>query len=263
MNRIIDFHTHAFPDRIAESTVAKIGGLTHVTPCLDGKIDSLLASMDKAGIGKSVLCSIATRAEQFDNILVWSKDAATDRIIMFPSIHPDDQLALERISIVADAGFKGLKMHPYYQGFTVNDPKMFSFYERMQECGLILMLHAGFDIGYPRDRIADPVRIASIADMFPELEIIAAHMGGWSDGDNVEEYLVGKKVYFDTSFGIKHGGKDQAKRIINNHLPEYLLFGTDSPWTDQAVEVRLIKELDISDELKEMILWKNAEKLLG
>lgn len=263
MNRIIDFHTHAFPDRIAESTIAKVAGLGDVKPCLAGTVESLLGSMDKNGIGKSVVASIATRASQFDNIMKWSECVGSDRLIMFPSIHPDDPLALDRISIVADAGFKGLKMHPYYQGFIVDDPKMFSFYEKVQECGLIMLFHAGFDVGYPKNRIADPIRMARIAEIFPALKIVAGHMGGWDDWDNVEKYLVGKQIYFDTSFAVKQAGREQATRIINAHLPEYLLFGTDSPWADQAEEIELIKGLDVSDEMKEKILWGNAEQILG
>ena len=262
MNRIIDFHTHAFPDRIAEKTVGKVAALGSVESCLDGKISSLIDSMDRNGIKQSVLCSIATRPSQFENIMKWSRKIASDRFVMFPSVHPDDPFALERISEVATEGFKGLKMHPYYQGFTVDDEKMFPLYDRMQECGMIVLFHAGFDVGYPKERIADPVRMVRIAEKFPALKIVAAHMGGWGDWDNVGKYLVGKRVYFDTSFAVKLCGKERATELIKAHLPEYLLFGTDSPWTDQGVEVAGIRELDISEELKEKILWGNAEKLL-
>ena len=153
-------------------------------------------------------------------------------------------------------------MHPYYQGFTVDDEKMFPLYERMQEHGLIVLFHAGFDVGYPKDRIADPVRMGRVSDKFPGLKIVAAHLGGWGDWDNVVKYLVGKKVYLDTSFAVMLCGKDQATEIIKAHRSEYLLFGTDSPWTDQGIEVASIESLDISDDLKEKILWKNAERLL-
>ncbi len=261
--RIIDFHTHAFPDRIAEKTVGKVASLGNVEPRLDGKITSLLESMDSNGIKQSVLCSIATRPSQFDNIMKWSHEIASDRFVMFPSVHPDDSLACEHIAEVAEAGFKGLKMHPYYQGFTVDDPKMFPFYECMQECGLIALFHAGFDVGYPQERIADPVKFVSIVDKFPELRIVGAHMGGWDDWDNVGKHLVGKRIFFDTSFAVKLCGKERAAELIKAHLPEYLLFGTDSPWTDQGEEIKMINGLDISDELKERILWGNAEKLLS
>ena len=262
MNKIIDFHTHAFPDRIAEKTVGKVASLGNVDSCLDGKISSLLDSMNRNGIKQSVLCSIATRPSQFDNIMKWSREIASDRFIMFPSVHPDDPMVLDHISEVAAEGFKGIKMHPYYQGFTVDDEKMFLLYERMQECGLIVLFHAGFDVGYPKERIADPVRMVRIAEKFPALKIVAAHMGGWGDWGNVGKYLVGKRVYFDTSFAVKLCGKERATELIKAHLPDYLLFGTDSPWTDQGIEVAGIRELDISEELKDKILWSNAEKLL-
>ncbi len=262
MSRVIDFHTHAFPDRIAEKTVGKVAALGNVESCLDGKISSLLDSMDRNGVKQSVLCSIATRPSQFDNIMKWSVQIASDRFIMFPSVHPDDPLALDHISEVADKGFQGIKMHPYYQGFIVDAEKMFPLYERMQECGLVVLFHAGFDVGYPKERIADPIRMVRIAEKFPALKVVAAHMGGWADWDNVGKYLVGKRVYFDTSFAVKLCGKERATELIKAHLSEYLLFGTDSPWTDQGEEIEMIRRLDIEDSLKEKILWGNAEKLL-
>ena len=262
MSGIIDFHTHAFPDRIAEKTVEKVASLGDVVPSLDGKLSSLLDSMDRHGIERSVLCSIATKPSQFENIMKWSRSFASDRFVMFPSVHPDDPLALEHISAVAAEGFKGLKLHPYYQNFVLDDERIFPLYEKIEECGLILLFHAGYDVGYPRERVANPVRIVRVAEMFPSLKIVAAHMGGWGDWDNVEKYMVGKHIYFDTSFAVRLCGKEQAARIIKAHLPEYLLFGTDSPWTDQGEEIDMINDLDIDDALKEQILWGNARKLL-
>ncbi|MFA6498965.1 MAG: hypothetical protein WC256_13310 [Desulfurivibrionaceae bacterium] len=112
MTRVIDFHTHAFPDPVAARAIPALEGAGQVTACLDGRIDSLLGSMDEAGIGKSVLCSIATRPEQFASILSWSEAIRSERIIPFPSVHPDATEALEQISSIREAGFLGIKMHP-------------------------------------------------------------------------------------------------------------------------------------------------------
>ena len=67
--RIIDCHTHAFPDALAERAMAQLLAETDsVTAFLDGKLSSLLASMDANNIEKSVLCSIATKPSQFEPI---------------------------------------------------------------------------------------------------------------------------------------------------------------------------------------------------
>jgi hypothetical protein len=100
MSLIIDFHTHAFPDQIAETAVPALAAKGKVTPCLDGTIDSLLASMDKAEVEKSVLCSIATRPGQFDSILAWSKEIRSEQIVPFPSFHPENPKGLENIRVI-------------------------------------------------------------------------------------------------------------------------------------------------------------------
>ena len=69
MKGIIDFHTHAFPDELAERVIKMLEDEGGVKARLDGKISSLLGSMDKCGIEKSVICNIATKPAQFDSIL--------------------------------------------------------------------------------------------------------------------------------------------------------------------------------------------------
>lgn len=112
MLKIIDFHAHAFPDSVAAAAVPALAEKGQVTPCLDGRIDTLLAAMDQAGVEKSVLCSIATRPGQFESILNWSKAIRSERIIPFPSFHPESPEALAEIRIIAAAGFRGSRCIP-------------------------------------------------------------------------------------------------------------------------------------------------------
>ncbi|WP_319587186.1 hypothetical protein [uncultured Desulfobulbus sp.] len=111
----IDIHTHAFPDPIAKVAIPSLEKEGGIKAYLDGTVAGLLASMDRAGIEQSVLCSIATRPEQFAPILEWSKEIRSERIVPFPSLHPNDPLLLEHLQTVHDEGFKGIKMHSYYQ----------------------------------------------------------------------------------------------------------------------------------------------------
>jgi hypothetical protein len=71
--------------------------------------------MDRSGIEQSVLCSIATRLDQFASTLEWSKVIRSPRIIPFSSLHPADPQLLEHLQMLYDEGFKGTRMHPYYQ----------------------------------------------------------------------------------------------------------------------------------------------------
>jgi predicted TIM-barrel fold metal-dependent hydrolase len=260
---IVDVHTHAFPDRIAERAMATLEGeVEDVTAVLDGRLSSLLESMDRAGIDVSVLASIATKPSQFPSILDWSKEIRSPRIVPFPSIHPEDAAALERVHAVADAGFAGIKLHPYYQQFTVDEPKLFGIYEAMASRRLVLLLHSGFDIAFPRERIADPLRIGKIIEAVPDLRVIAAHFGGWEDWDQVEEHLLGRDIYFDISYSLGMISDLQARRILERHPEDRILFGTDSPWADQAATITWLRQLGLSTNLEEAILSLNARRLL-
>ena len=111
----IDIHTHAFPDHIAPKAIPTLEKEGGIKAYLNGTVAALLDSMDRAGVEQSVLCSIATRPEHFDPILEWSKAIRSERIEPFPSLHPEDPQLLEHLQLIHDEGFKGGKMHSYYQ----------------------------------------------------------------------------------------------------------------------------------------------------
>lgn len=259
---IIDFHTHAFPDAVAAKAIPALEKVGKITAHTKGTVSSLLASMDLAGIERSVICSIATRPEQFDAILDWSQQVRNERLIPLPSIHPDDPHLVERVHTVQKEGFNGIKMHPYYQDYFLNEERLNPLYEALSETGLLLVVHCGFDIAYPRIRCADPAGILDLQTRFPKLRLISTHFGGWNLWDEVEEILIGKNIYMEISFALHYLKEEQVVRMLNNHPPEYLLFGSDSPWVDQKECITRLKALPISKKLLAAILGENALKLL-
>jgi predicted TIM-barrel fold metal-dependent hydrolase len=260
--RIIDFHTHAFPDQVAEKAVPFLEQEAEVKAFLDGKISSLLGSMDRAGIEKAVICSIATKPTQFMPILEWSKQIASERIIPFASVHPEDEDMPGKVKTIHDWGFKGIKMHPYYQKFIINEKCMFPFYEAIAAYGLILLCHTGFDIAYPHDRIVDPEKIAEVVEKFPQMKLVTSHFGAWMDWEEVEKYLLGKEIYMEISYSLGMLSDDKARYFFKTHPADYLLFGSDSPWDDQAKAIAYLRSFKLGQELEEKILFKNAARLL-
>lgn len=260
---IIDFHAHAFPDPVAARAIPALEHAGQVTALLDGRLDSLVASMDRAGIARSVICSIATRPEQFASILAWSASIRSERIIPFPSFHPASPDALAQIAAIRAAGFVGIKMHPYYQEFVLDEERMWSLYEAMAAEGLILVMHTGFDIGFPRDRICDPEKIVRVIERVPQLTLVATHLGAWDDWDAVEELLIGRPLYLDISYSLQFLDSERARRMVRSHPAGYVLFGSDSPWADQGEVVGLLKGLDLGVALEEAILGGNAGRLLA
>lgn len=261
--RIIDFHTHAFPDQVALRAIPALEEAGKVKAFSDGRLASLLAKMDEAGVSESVICSIATRPGQFDSILAWSQVIRSPRIIPFPSVHPADQQAPARIGQIRAAGFCGIKMHPYYQEFTLDEERMWPIYQRIAAENLILVMHTGFDIGFPRDPIAAPHRIVRVIERFPDLKLIATHLGAWDQWEEVEQELAGRPLYMDISYVLHMLEPERARRIILSHPGDYLLFGTDSPWADQQTVLNELRALHLPARLLEKILWRNGAKLLA
>lgn len=219
--------------------------------------------MEKAGVSVSVAVSIATKPAQFDSILDFCKSICSKQIIPFPSVHPDDPDYAGRIEEIAEAGMKGIKIHPYYQGFKLNDRKMIRVYKKIAETGLILLSHTGFDMAYPRDRIADPEKVIQILDQVPDLLLVASHFGGWEDWGEVEQHLLGQPVRMEISYSYMKGmGREKALDFFSLHPKEYILFGTDSPWHSQKEAVDNILDLKLDSDLQEHLFYKNAAQLL-
>mgnify|MGYP000133981685 CR=1 FL=1 len=139
---ITDFQTHAFPDAVADRAIRILEARTDEPKAhLDGRLSSLLVSMDRAGIDRCVVASIATRPEQFGAILAWSERIRSPRVVPFPSFHPRDPQAEQKIATIHARGFVGIKLHPYYQDFVLDAEAMGPLYERIARLGLMLLCH--------------------------------------------------------------------------------------------------------------------------
>ncbi|MBQ1898513.1 MAG: metal-dependent hydrolase, partial [Ruminococcus sp.] len=101
---IIDFHTHVYPDKIAEKTIKALGEVAVVKPNTDGTVNGLIESMQSAGIDKSVILPVNTRAGQFDTITKFAKhiNDTYDNLISFGGIHPDDDDITEKLRTLKD-----------------------------------------------------------------------------------------------------------------------------------------------------------------
>jgi len=261
---IVDSHAHAFPDALAPRALAALsagsGGQHHH---LDGTISDLRKSLQRNGIDAAVVACIATRPAQFGGILDWCREIAAPDIVPFPSVHPDDPELLPHLDAIAAGGFRGIKLHPYYQGFSLTEVRLEPLYQRCSELGLVLLCHTGFDIAYPRERFCDPVRIAAVIGRFPRLKFVATHLGAWADWDEVETHLLGRNVYLDTAFVYPFLGHDRMRGMLLRHPAEYLLFGSDTPWDDHATVLAQLRGLQLPAAHEAALLGGNAARLLG
>jgi len=263
MSSVIDFHTHAFPDDLAARAIPFLEEEGNVKAFLDGTTADLLRSMDRAGIEKSVICSIATRPKQFRSILDWSKTVRSDRLIPLPSAHPSAADIAEQIRIIHEEGFIGIKLHPYYQEFFIDDDKISVLYESLIRHNLLVVMHTGFDIAFPRMDLCGPARILKVLAKFPGLKMITTHLGAWDDWQHVRQQLIGKPMYMEISYALDFLDPQTAREMLTSHPADYLLFGSDSPWTDQRNTLELLRRLDLEPGLMQKITRTNAERLLA
>lgn len=259
---IIDFHTHCFSNNIAKSAISQLESVGDVKAFHDGTAAGLISYMRRYGIDKSVVLPVATKPSQVSVINEWAKLEETDKLCFFGSLHPMDENIYDVINQLKADGFKGVKMHPDYQSFLVDDRCMMPVYEALRDTGLTLVVHAGVDIGFPSLVHCTPVMISKVLREVPGLRLVVAHMGGHGLWRDVEDILLGKDIYIDTSFSSYVLGSEGMLRMIRKHGAEKVLFGSDSPWTDAGKELKLLNNLHLSSSQKDLIMYKNALELL-
>ncbi len=259
---VIDAHAHAFPDGIAERAIAHLEA-GNCKARHDGTVGGLIRSMDKAGIDKAVLCSIATKPSQFEPILDWSLSIASDRVIPLASVHPADPQAREHVRIVADSGLKGIKLHPYYQGFDLGGESVLPVLEAAEASHLVVVSHTGYDMAFPRERRADPSRVIRVMERFPALRFVATHFGGWEDWADVRQLLIGRPLAMEISLSLDALGVAEAREMVLAHPAGLLMFGTDSPWSDAGETLQRLRSLGLPAERLKRIEGENAVRIFG
>lgn len=259
---MIDFHTHIFPDQIAEKTIPHLASVCKTEPFTNGKYDGLLLSTDEAGLVCSVVLPVVTAPKQFDSIHRFAMQFLEGKLISFGGIHPEHADYKEKLRWIKEQGFKGVKLHPDYQGTYFNDIRYKRIISCASELDLVVLTHAGVDPLCPNDIHCTPQMVAEILDEVKPTKLVLAHMGGNEMADEVEQHLVGRDVYFDTSYVLDKMNEKQLICMIRNHGADKVLFASDSPWGGQREFVEYFKNLPLLDEEKRMIGYENAIRLL-
>ncbi len=259
---IIDAHAHIFPDKIAKKAVAGIGNFySELKMNCDGTAESLIREGEAAGISKFIVQSVATvpvQVESINDFIAGCVKKYPDKFIGFAAMHPDYENTEKEIDRAISLGLKGVKLHPDFQQFAIDDPKAMKIYEII-EGRLPLLIHTG-DIRYNFSR---PEMLVKVLDRFPKLDIIAAHFGGWSEWDNAAKILGGRRLWVDTSSSLYSMTPEHAGKLIDAYGVDNVLFGTDYPMWTAKHELELFNKIPLTEKEREMILHENAEKLLG
>ena len=270
---VVDFHTHVFPDKIAEATVSALEKSGNTPAFSNGAISGLVGQMQRAGVDISVNLPVLTKPTQFDSILKFAKainESYSDsqkipRIISFAGMHPDIEDYEEKLRLVKESGILGIKIHPDYQNTFFDDERYVKILAEAKRLDLITVTHAGLDGAYVGQPIkCTPKRVMNLLDKIGGYDkLVLAHMGGNQLFSEVYDTLAGENVYFDTAYVLQFFSENEFKKMAEKHGTERILFATDSPWRDQDVDLSILRDysLDKLDEGK--VLSENAIKLLG
>lgn len=261
MKTVIDIHAHIFPGKIAEKATTAVGDFYDTKMPYVGDPDTLLSLGRAAGVSRYVVHSVATTPHQVRSIndFIAEQCAVHPEFIGFGALHPDFDDIPGEVERIISLGLKGIKLHPDFQRFLIDDEKALPIYEAA-EGRLPIIFHTG-DYRYEWSK---PQRLARVLDMFPKLDCVAAHFGGWSEPDTALKSLLDRRCWVDTSssYGFLGRDIDNMKRLISMWGTDRILFGSDFPMWDPADELEWLMRCGLSDADTEKILHGNAEKLL-
>ena len=261
---IINAHVHVYPDKIASKAAQSIGMFYNAPVRYDGTIDGLLKEGKRINVSKFLIHSVATTTHQVESInkFIYEQMQLHSEFIGFMALHPDMEEAdmVKEVDKCIAQGFKGVKLHPDCQKFYIDEDRAEKIY-RAVEGKLPILMHMG-DSRYDYSSIT---RLVNVLNRHKDLQVIAAHMGGYLHWSEVGLYRNAKydNFHFDTTSSLSILSKDQAMLIIREFGAEKFFFGTDYPMWDSVEEFEHFNALDLTDEEKEKILGKNLKNFLN
>ena len=262
---VIDFHTHAFPERIASRALNSLKVKINVDPNTDGTTNGLCSKMKEWGIDYSVVCNIATNPAQTTNVNNFAIETNSKMPMLFAlgSIHPEFENPESELKRLKSNGIRGIKIHPDYMLHDIDESCFEPIFEICSELGLFVITHAGLDVCSPDHIHATPDMILKVINRHPNLKLIAAHFGANMLFDEVIEKLCGKHLWIDTSLAyIENVEKNILIKILKKHDPDKILYGSDAPWCPPDENVRFIESFNLGSEINDKIFELNAKRLL-
>lgn len=259
--RFIDFHTHIYPEAIAQKATDSIRSFYQLDGGgMNGTTEMLLRRGKAVGIEKFVVLPVGLKPERVRSIneFILDETARHPEFIGFGTVHAAMDGLEAEAEFIENAGLRGIKMHPDTQRFPIDDPRLFPLYDLIQD-----RLPVIFHMGDPRYDYSHPARLRRVLDAFPRLTAIAAHFGGYSMQKTAYEELHDKPCFMDVSSSLMFMEDGEAEAFIRAYGTERLVFGSDYPLWDPSVEAARFLALKLTAAEQEQVAYKTAAGLLG
>lgn len=260
--KLIDFHTHIYPDIIAEKATKSVEDFYDMEAENIGTAECLLEQAALAGVSLNVVLPVAIKPSGVVHINDFAAKMQEEHkeFLSFGTVHAGMDNIEEEIERIEKLGLHGVKIHPDTQLFNIDDERLFPMYDYMQG-RMIFIAHTGD----PRYSFSHPERLRHVMKEFPRLVCIGAHFGGWSMADEGVKYLSDmENCYVDISSSFCCGMSiEKGEELISVFGENRVLFASDFPLGSPVIEKENLLKFRISDDIREKIAYRNAEKLLG
>ncbi len=259
---IVDTHTHIFPDNVAEDILKIISQTFKVKTYGKGTAGDLIAQMDENSVNYAVIHMVAVNPESTRKINSWLISLTEPRFIKFGTLHPRQKDYQQEIHRLKESGVRGVKLQPAVQGFVVDDSVAYPLYEELAKNEMTVMFHVGGNPIPGKNRYSTPSMILRVTRDFPDLIIIAAHLGGLNMWDEVKGTLAGRKnVYMETSMTYEDILPTVAENIMRAHGIRKIFFGTDYPFASVRKCIGSIQKIPfLNQKEKEDLVGRNAQR---
>jgi predicted TIM-barrel fold metal-dependent hydrolase len=230
---------------------------------LDGTLDTLVKESETAGIVRMLIHSVATKPAQVGSINSFIESCVSvypDIFTGYGTLHPESSDIKGDVERLIEMGLKGVKLHPDIQGFKLDDYRCLKIYELCEKRDLPVLLHTG-DSRYD---LSNPNRLLPLLKIYEGLVFIGAHFGGYSVWERAMESCTGiDNLYVDCSSTMFAVSDERTVELIRAYGADRVFFGTDYPMWRPKDELEHFLRLPLTEEERELILYKNAERVLG
>ncbi len=262
MQKVINAHCHIYPEKIASKAVMGIRDFYDLDMSLNGTIDGLINDGNKVGVVHYLIHSVATTPKQVKSINEFISGEVKkhpDLFTGFGTLHPDGDDIQGDFDYLIELGLKGVKLHPDFQQFALNEERAFELGEVINAGNVPVLIHCG-DFRY---NYSNPEQLIPFLDKFSELTVIGAHFAGWSMWEDATRQLADtENLYVDLSSSLYALSPETAKELIDAYGVDRVLWGTDFPMWGSESEMEYFNKIDLTEKERSMILYENAFKLL-